>query len=65
MFVVTGSSGGGPVDNIRISSNTIAGKPFDMGVYDNGGSRRNIVVTGNSSDTSAQGPVMNFSGVGP
>jgi hypothetical protein len=63
VFVVTGSSGGGPADAITVSNNTISGKPFDVGVYDNGGLRRNIVVSGNSSDTSAMGPVMNFSGV--
>jgi hypothetical protein len=63
VFVVTGSSGGGPADGITVSNNTIAGRPFDVGVYNNGGVRRNIVVSNNRSDTSAAGPVMNFSGV--
>ena len=63
VFVVTGSSGGGPADGVTIARNTISGRPFDVGVYNNGGLRRNIAVTGNKSDTSAQGPIMNFSGV--
>ncbi len=63
VFVVTGSSGGGPADGITIARNTISGKPFDIGVYNNGGLRRNIKVTGNKSDTSATGPIMFFSGV--
>jgi hypothetical protein len=63
VFVVTGSSGGGPADGVTIARNTISGKPFDIGVYNNGGVRRNIKVTGNKSDTSATGPIMFFSGV--
>jgi hypothetical protein len=63
VFVATGSSGGGPVDDIKIARNTISGRPFDIGVYDNGGLRRNIRVTDNKSDTSASGAPMVFNGV--
>ena len=63
VFVATGSSGGGPVDGIRVARNTISGRPFDIGVYDNGGLRRDIRVTDNRSDTSASSVPMVFNGV--
>jgi hypothetical protein len=62
-FVVTGSSGGGPADDILVKRNRIAGKPFRIGVFDNGGSRRNIRVVANRSNTRVGGPVMHFGGV--
>ncbi len=63
VFVVTGSSGGGPADDILVSHNRIHGKPFKVGVFNNGGLRRNIRVVSNHSDTRAAGPVMSFNGV--
>jgi hypothetical protein len=63
MFVITGSSGGGPASGITVSGNVISGRPIDVGVYDNGGARLDIKVTNNRSDTSAAGPVMVFQGV--
>ena len=63
VFVVTGSSGGGPADAVTINGNVIHGRPFDIGVYNNGGLRRNIRVINNRSDTRAAGPVMAFNGV--
>jgi hypothetical protein len=63
VFVVTGSSGGGPADAVTINANVIHGRPFDIGVFNNGGLRRNIRVIGNRSDTRAAGPVMHFNGV--
>ena len=63
VFVATGSSGGGPVDGIKVARNTISGKPFDVGVYDNGGLRRDIRIIDNHSDTSAKGTPMAFEGV--
>jgi hypothetical protein len=66
MFAVTGSSGGGPADNIEVSGNTIAG-PMWVGVFNNGGLRRSIVVKNNTSSvTATAGPhdaVMVFAGV--
>ena len=62
-FVVTGSSGGGPADDILVKRNRIAGKQFRVGVFDNGGLRRNIRVVGNRSDKRVSGPVMFFGGV--
>jgi hypothetical protein len=62
-FVVTGSSGGGPADDILVRRNRIAGKHFRVGVFDNGGLRRNIRVVGNHSDKRVSGPVMFFGGV--
>ena len=63
LFVVTGSSGGGPADGIEVSRNTVSGRPVDIGVYNNGGLRRNIRVVNNWSDTRVGGPVMTFAGV--
>ena len=63
MFVVTGSSGGGPADAVTIDHNVIHGRAFDIGVYNNGGLRRNIRVIANRSDTRVAGPVMSFNGV--
>jgi hypothetical protein len=63
VFVVTGSSGGGPADAVTINANRIYGRPFDVGVYNNGGLRRNIRIVNNRSDTRAAGPVMVFNGV--
>ncbi len=63
VFVVTGSSGGGPADAVTIDHNKIYGRAFDIGVYNNGGLRRNIRVIANRSDTRVAGPVMSFNGV--
>ncbi len=62
-FVVTGSSGGGPADNILVKRNRISGRHFRVGVFDNGGLRRNIRVVRNHSDKRVAGPVMFFGGV--
>ncbi|MFL5755227.1 MAG: hypothetical protein ACJ77N_02925 [Chloroflexota bacterium] len=63
LFVVTGTSGGGPADDIEVSRNSVSGRAVDVGVYNNGGLRRNIRVVDNHSDTRVGGPVMSFSGV--
>jgi hypothetical protein len=63
VFVVTGTSGGGPADAVTIDHNKIYGRAFDIGVYNNGGLRRNIRVIANRSDTRVAGPVMSFNGV--
>jgi hypothetical protein len=62
-FVVTGTSGGGPAEGITVSRNTISGRSFDVGVYNNGGSRKAITVSDNRSDTRVAGPAMTFAGV--
>jgi hypothetical protein len=62
-FVVTGTSGGGPADDVEVSRNQITGRSFDVGVYNNGGLRRNIRVLSNTSDTRDSGPTMEFQGV--
>jgi hypothetical protein len=62
-FVVTGTSGGGPAEGITVSRNTIAGRSFDVGVYNNGGTRKAITVSDNRSDTRVAGPAMTFAGV--
>jgi hypothetical protein len=63
VFVATGTSGGGPADDIVVSGNTISGRPIDVGVYNNGGLRRNIRVMNNTSNDMVSGPVMSFGGV--
>jgi hypothetical protein len=63
VFVVTGTSGGGPADDVEVSRNQVTGRSFDVGVYNNGGLRRNIRVNSNTSDTRDSGPTMEFQGV--
>jgi hypothetical protein len=54
---------GGPAEGITVSRNTIAGRSFDVGVYNNGGTRKAITVSDNRSDTRVAGPAMTFAGV--
>ena len=60
---MTGTSGGGPAENIQITGNVITGVPMDIGVYNNGGARKGITVSNNVSDKRVPGPVMFFGGV--
>jgi len=67
VMAITGSSGGGPAIDIDYSRNMLTGQPFRVGVYNNGGARQDIRVSGNRSDTRNTGqvmtPLLSFGGV--
>ena len=66
LFAVTGSSGGGPADDIEVSRNTMTDPIWGslrIGVFNNGGLRRNIRVMDNQGVWRVLGPTMTFNGV--
>jgi hypothetical protein len=48
-FCITGSSGGGPVENIEVSRNRITSGSIRVGIFNNGGTRKNVVIKDNVS----------------
>jgi hypothetical protein len=50
-FVITGSSGGGPAENVTFTGNTMTDPTWGelrVGIFNNGGTRKNIAITNNS-----------------
>jgi hypothetical protein len=66
VFVITGASGGGPGDDVEIARNVMSDPNwgyFSVGVYNNGGLRRNIRVIDDRGVRRMPGPQMVFQGV--
>jgi hypothetical protein len=66
-FCITGSSGGGPVENIEVSRNKITSGSMRVGIFNNGGTRKNIAIKDNVStvrvDESRIAPIVVANGV--
>jgi hypothetical protein len=71
-FVITGSSGGGPAENITFTGNTMTDPTWGelrVGIFNNGGTRKSIAITNNSgvhrfaSSSTYGSTLMKISGV--